>query len=419
MATTQTPKDKKKEEQRLARILRAELTRRMPRSAVSDRAFRGGSAPGGSKKHRLYISKYLYSIMDPVALNVSAPSLGPMPFRPFQHKSVFVLSTAAAAPGKIFFTVDPAQLWPTTVNAIGGFLTVFHGTAVAPSDGASVIGTSQVNNSSGPYLMPTLYTKINSAFLNSAEVEVAYIGGTLADAGVLRYAIVPTYDANSSAPDPTFENLAELPLGDNCPITEGVSLPWLPSQWGTAERVLVNAQSNRSGVSSIPISNTNCALYFAADTGVADGKGVFLVTVYQNFSMFSTDVFFMGGAHLTASSASTLQHNVEHKAVTNMLASQGVTPIAHPVTQVKNGEITNKPRQFRKSRMRNLGKFLKKAWTTVQPALKLAWENRAGIGDYVSDFMTPAALPAGTPTALVTGIEEVEEGAQLAPLLLL
>jgi hypothetical protein len=359
------------------------------------------------------MSTYLYSIFNPEKLNVKSPDLGPFPTREFTLVTKFTVKTAAANSGIIAFNVTPAQLYPVSPNnTTTGFLSMYYGTTIDPNGGATVIGTGQANDSAGPTWLSSLRDVASQAYLNSASVQVDYVGGTFNDSGVLNYALLPEQDATSNEPAPPYSTkLSVYPLGGSCPAPSGVHMVWLPQAYGVPQKVIL------SGTNSDPFLKNSFFRFYAEGLGVDDGAEAFLVTVTQNFSFLTQTKIFADNVTSNTSGVHGLQREVEKRAV-NRMAHSGTsedTPLA--VSMDGPGKFGVK--EARK-RNRSLGKFLKDAWGEVAPFAKIAWNNRNKIGNYISDMMSPASTsPELGWTSEVIGIEEVgTEMAEIAPLLL-
>jgi hypothetical protein len=372
----------------------------------------GGGTDPSAVKRQLHMSTYSYSLYNPEKLNVKSPDLGPFPTREFTLVTKFTVKTAAANPGVVAWDVTPAELYPTAPNTNGaGFLHMYYGTTIDPVGGAIVIGTGQTNDTAGPTWLDSLKDIASQAFLNSASVQVDYIGGTFNDAGALSYALLPMQDDGSAEPAPPYSTkLSVYPMGGSAPAPSGVHMVWLPKAYGVPQRVFIQNQTSVSGYKS------SFFRFYAEGLGVDNGNEAFLVTVTQNFSFLTQTKVFADNVIAATNGVHGLQREVEKRAV-NKMAHSAVnedTPLA--VNLSEKGKFGNK--EMRK-RNRSLGKFLKSAWEEVSPFTKIAWNNRNKIGNYISDMMSPASTsPELGWTSEVIGIEEVTEAAELAPLLL-
>lgn len=395
--------------------------------------FRGGSSLK-PKKRKLHISEYLASLLCPEMINVPAPSLGPYPTREFTLKSVWEvkLNTSAAVTDAVCFDVNPAQLTPLTfsTSSLATFAMVY-GNSTSQSTPTTLIGTGQVNKSSGPAWLVELRTRAGNAFLNSAGLKIDYIGGTFNDAGLMSYVTSPILDRNSTAAAPPLSSaLATWPLGGSVPTPEGLHLFWLPGEYGRAERVLIDDYTNTDGTArNIGDTDTIVGLggqgvssfwRIFATTGVANGESVFRVTLTQNFSFISSDKLFAATPSAKAGWSSPMQGVVEQRALARAVHNpSGNSIVGVPTSRVtRNGDLVEN-NQFQKQRTESLSKFLKGEWDKVSPYVgKLLWDNKGAIGNYISDMVTPASTQAGGWTSEVIAIEEVgEEAAEVLPLL--
>jgi hypothetical protein len=375
----------------------------------------GGSSSMKPSKRQLHVSRYLYSLMDPEALNVPSPDLGPYPTRQFTVITKFVIKTNAS--GVCAWSCDPGQLHPSTPTASStGFWVQYYGTTVDGVGGATIIGEGQTYNTCGPTWLDSVSTLASQAYLNSACMEVDYIGGTFNDSGIIAYAIIATQDYGTSEVAPPYsEKIATLPMGGSSPAPAGVSLPWIPVEYGVPLRTYIDDYSNRTGAGP---NYSPGSMYWRvyAETGVTSGDA-FLVTVVQNFSFVTNTKTFASSEVTSVPSVRGLQREVERAAVGRM-ASVGSgsdqTPLAAPRAS-GDKEPSSMTRKLKKNRLNSLKKFLKEGWDAASPFVKLLWNNRTKLGEYANDFLSPASpLPALPESSVI-----IEEVAEEAPVLAL
>jgi hypothetical protein len=439
---TTTPKPKpavtrriKDEARRVARDEARKVARRRTkadaRRKIGYSPFRQGSSLKTSKR-QLHISEYLASLISPETMNVPAPALGPFPTREFSLVSVFEikLNTAAAVTDAVAFDVEPAQLQPINFsnNAGEGLLSMYYGNCFSQGSPPTLLGTGAANVTSGPSWMSELRSRASNAFLNSASLKVDYIGGTFKDAGLLTYATLPVYDDGSTATAPPYDSsLATWPLSGSVPTPQGIHLFWLPGEYGVPERTIITNYSRHDGIlyagatkiSGVTGQGVSSFWRIFATTGVGDGESVFRVTVTQNFSFITADKLFAASPNCCGGWSSPMQRTVEHRALAQAVNTGSNSLVGVPVARQTDEGRSVPDEKFQKKRTNALVKFLKREWSNAAPQVgKFLWNNRAKIGNYISDLVSPAGLPDLPPSTVV--IEEVgEEAAEALPLLAL
>lgn len=384
--------------------------------------YKGGSNPNSSVR-KLRVSAYLSSIITGYP-HVSSPGIGPMPYRKFTVRTVMKLTTDAA--GLAYCTVDCSNLWSGNGSGADhttgqGMFTMHNGTTVSPVTGAT-LGTGQVSNACGSFNEVGLVTRAGSMFLDSAHVTCQWIGKTLDDSGTITCGLIPQTDAFSNVTQPNSATLQDHPYSVIRSLREGCDAPWIPQEWGVPMKVKVGRYTLRndpalSKGAEAPEPSTMIQILAQSSDNLL--KEILLITIIQNVSVFTTDVFFTSGGSCTMAQGviNQTQQHIEKLAVGQLMDSHVNSVVSPVVGNHADSDDLRAVKKHHASKWNLLKGYIKEGWKYAKPGLKMAWDNRAKIGKFFDDDVLPlgkAALAA----IEESGVLEVGEVAAATALLL-